>query len=104
MRIFVASNGQKILEERLPFDDALPTPVPDELRGLLKEAPTLSGAAFAVEDLGKALAAWKVAHGEVQQATDGHEAELEVMLLPLLLILGRDLMLLGQLDWEVSVQ
>jgi hypothetical protein len=104
MRIFAADNGKKVLDHRLPFDDAVPPAVPDELRSLLQDAPTLSGAAFTAQDLSHALAAWKISVGEVQHSSDSGEEDLDIMFLPLLLLLGRDLTLLDHGLWHINVQ
>jgi hypothetical protein len=102
MRIYLSKSGTRLAQGTLPLDYSAPTPVPDELKTLLLGAPTISGASFAATDLCSALSHWKVILGDVLNRTD--EDGFDVALLPLLLVLGRDLVLLERGDNQVSVE
>ena len=103
MRIFLVEQGENVGQGALPFEASAPTAIPETLRASLQDAPTLNGAAFKATDLAKALGTWAIVRDDPREWIS-EEDSLEVSLLPMVLMLGRDLMLVGRGDIMVSVQ
>jgi hypothetical protein len=102
MRVILIRDGFPAEQQPLPVNSEAPPVVPDELRAALNHAPNLTGAAFVAADLDSALASWKISRSESQQWM-GQEG-FEISLLAMLLMLGRDLVLLGSPELTVSVE
>src|SRR5690242_8814460 len=105
MRVLLVMNGQKLREHALTLDEPAAAPVPEPIRALLHGAPTVTGAALPASDLAAALAKWAIERDTTALCrTTIADVELDLMLLPVILLLGRDLGLAGYGNVEVSVQ
>lgn len=102
MRIFLAKNGNPTIEGPLAINAEEPSPIPEHLRSALGGAPLLNGAAFSAAELARALGLWEVSRDDPQPLA--HEEDFCVSLLPMALLLGRDLVLLDQGDLKVCIQ
>jgi sirohydrochlorin ferrochelatase len=97
---------------RLPVSNDVPTPVPRELVEILEGAPTFTGAAFDARALAKALASWepKAETDETpglrlaQLGSEQPDVDLEICRVPIVLTLGRDLVLIGESQARVHIE
>lgn len=103
MRIFLAEGTNDVGRGALPIDADAPTVIPDDLRPHLQGALTLNGAAFTAKDLEKALTVWAISREDPRECRDEGDPW-EVLVLPLVLMLGRDLVLVGRAGNVVNIQ